>query len=69
MALNICEGIWLTRLLVEQRILVEMFMKMFCDNQVAIRIAKNSFHHNKTKHVEIDCHFIKNLESLFVFTL
>ena len=34
-------------------------MKMFCDNQAAISIAKNSVHHNWTKYVEIDCHFIK----------
>ena len=31
---------------------------MFCDNQAAISIAKNSVHHNWTKYVEIDCHFI-----------
>ena len=34
-------------------------MKMFCDNQVAISIIKNQVYHDRPKHVEINCHFIK----------
>ena len=34
-------------------------MKMFCDNQVAISIVKNQVYHDRPKHVEINCHFIK----------
>ena len=32
---------------------------MFCDNKAAISIAKNPVHHDRTKHVEIYRHFIK----------
>ena len=35
-------------------------MKIFCDNQAAISI--KSIHHDQTKHVEIDLHFIKKIE-------
>ena len=34
-------------------------MRLYCDNQAAINIAHNPNHHDQTKHVEIDRHFIK----------
>ena len=59
LALGICEGMWLTRICNELRIPIESSMKVLCDNQSTISIAKNPMHHEKTKHVEIDRHFIK----------
>ena len=34
-------------------------MKLYCDNKAAISIAHNLVQHDRTKHVEIDRHFIK----------
>ena len=34
-------------------------MRLHCDNEVAIDIARNPVQHDRTKHVEIDRHFIK----------
>src|ERR1044072_7743493 len=59
MAHGICEGIWLKRMLEELRIPTNYTMRMLCDNKAAISIAKNPVHHDRTKHVEIDRHFIK----------
>ena len=58
LALGICEGMWLRRLLSELKIAGDRSLKMYCDNQAAISIAKNPVHHDRTKHIEIDCHFI-----------
>ena len=34
-------------------------VKLLCDNKATISIAKNPMHHDRTKDVEIDRHFIK----------
>ena len=34
-------------------------MTVLCDNKATISIAKNPVQHDRTKHVEIDRHFIK----------
>ena len=59
MALATCEPIWLKHLLQELRIGNDEQMKLICDNQVALHISTNPIFHERTKHIEVDCHFIR----------
>ena len=52
-------GLWLKRILEEMRMPVNMPMKLYCDNKATISISQNSVQHDRTKHIEIDRHFIK----------
>ena len=56
---EICEGMWIKRLLEELKFPIDSPMRFFCDNQATISIAKNLVHHDRIKHVEIDYHFTK----------
>ncbi|KAH9783514.1 hypothetical protein KPL71_009336 [Citrus sinensis] len=58
LAMGICEGIWIHRLLREREIIDKQPIMLFYDNQAAISIAKNPVHHDLMKPVEIDRHFI-----------
>nr|CAN81940.1 hypothetical protein VITISV_007358 [Vitis vinifera] len=59
MTLATCELIWLKHLLRELRFGKDEQMKLICDNQAALHIASNPVFHERIKHIEVDCHFIR----------
>ncbi|RVX14701.1 Retrovirus-related Pol polyprotein from transposon RE2 [Vitis vinifera] len=57
---GICEVLWIKQLLEELKVASPFPMKVFCDNKVVITIAHNPVLHDRTKHVDVDKHFIKH---------
>ena len=55
-----CEVIWLKNLFQELQIPTLTLATFFCDNQATIYIANNSIFHERTKHIELDCHFVRD---------
>ena len=68
------EVLWLGSLVQELGFSCIQPIKMFCDNDAAIKISENPVFHERTKHIEIDCHFIRHhisngfLQPLYVAT-
>ena len=60
MAQAASEITWLVRLLQELGVTNLTPIQLNCDNQSALHIAKNPVFHERTKHIEIDCHFTRD---------
>ena len=55
----VCEIMWIRLLLMEVGIETSIPTKFWCDNQVAMHITSNSVFYERTKHIEIDCNFVR----------
>ena len=54
-----CELIWLIALLCDFGIQSKEPATMFCDNEVTLYVVANLVFHERTKHIEIDYHLVR----------
>jgi hypothetical protein len=54
------ELIWLRWLLTDMGVPHSSATMLHCDNRNAIQISHNDVFHERTKHIEIDCHFVRH---------
>lgn len=60
MANALCEVTWIFNLLTELHFQIPRPIVMYSDSNSAIHIAENPVLHERTKHIELDCHLIRD---------
>lgn len=60
MATTTCGIIQLLYLLKDLHVLHDKPALIYCDNQAALHIAVNKVFHERTKHIEVDCHIVRS---------
>jgi hypothetical protein len=61
---------WLQHFLQEIGFTAPTPISLFCDNQAAMHIVSNFFFHERTNHIEVDCHYAQDkILNGYIFTL
>nr|GFA43769.1 NBS-containing resistance-like protein [Tanacetum cinerariifolium] len=56
----VAEIVWLRNLLVELHAPLSTATIVYCDNVSAVYLSTNHVQHQRTKHIEIDIHFVRD---------
>lgn len=59
-AITTYELVWLKQILKDFGVVHTDFVLLFCDNYTTIQITTNPTFHDRTKHIEVDCHFVRD---------
>lgn len=60
MAMTTCELQWLKAVLSSLGVLHSTPMSLHCDSQAALHISQNPVFHERTKRIEVDCHYVRD---------
>jgi hypothetical protein len=57
----VCEAVWLHKLLIDLFDNEMDPITIHCDNQSCVKLSKNPVFHNRSKHIEIKYHYIRDM--------
>ncbi|XP_020555067.1 uncharacterized protein LOC110013265 [Sesamum indicum] len=60
LAATVCELRWLSFILADLSVPVVLPIDLFCDNKPALHILANPIFHERTKHIELDYHLVRD---------
>ncbi|KAL2243469.1 UNVERIFIED_CONTAM: Retrovirus-related Pol polyprotein from transposon RE1 [Sesamum indicum] len=60
LAATVCELRWLSFILADLSVPAVLPVDLFCDNKAALHILANPVFHERTKHIELDCHLVRD---------
>ncbi|KAL0312857.1 UNVERIFIED_CONTAM: Retrovirus-related Pol polyprotein from transposon RE2 [Sesamum radiatum] len=60
LAATICELHWISYILKDLGVDIVTPIPLFCDNKAILHIMANTVFHERTKHIEIDCHIVRD---------
>lgn len=65
---TVSEIFWLRELLIALGVVCSAVIPLHCDSLSAIHLSVNLFIHERTKHVELNCHFLRDEIILYVIS-
>ena len=60
MAVTCCELTWLLALLKDLDVQPPLPVQLYYDNQAALHVVRNPIFHERTKHIEVDCQYVRD---------
>ncbi|KAL2232808.1 UNVERIFIED_CONTAM: Retrovirus-related Pol polyprotein from transposon RE1 [Sesamum indicum] len=60
LAATVCELRWISYIMTDLGMSTSFPIDLFCDNKAALHILANPVFHERTKHIEMDCHLVRD---------
>lgn len=59
-AASVCELLWICYIIRDLKVKIKIHVSLWCDNKAAIHITQNPIFQERTKHLDIECHLVRD---------